>query len=130
MAKLYSAHAEQAQRSLQHGLRLNSSDPHNFAWLDFLALAHLFTGDTDQAVEAATEAVHLRPGWRVTLETMAICCAAAGSLEEARAYFETAEQGHAYPSDLLVPLKAHNPAWRSEIQRLLHSVRDGAPPSS
>ena len=129
MAKLYSGQAEQAKLSLQHGLRLNSSDPHNFAWLDLLALAHLFTGDTDQAVEAATEAVHLRPGWRVTLETMAICCAAAGSLGEARAYFEAAQKGSAYRSDLLGPLKAHNPAWRSQIQRLLHSARDGAPPS-
>jgi TolB-like protein len=80
MARLYSGDAKQAKQSLQHGLRLNSSDPHNFAWLDLLALAHMFTGATTQAVEAATEAVHLRPDWQVTLKTLAICCTAAGRL--------------------------------------------------
>jgi predicted Zn-dependent protease len=61
MATLYSGRAEQAKACLQHGLRLNWSDPHNFAWFDLLALAHLLTGRTEEALEAATEALHLRP---------------------------------------------------------------------
>jgi len=129
MAKLYSGQADQAKLCLQHGLRLNSSDPHNFAWLDLLALARLFTGLTEQAVEAATEAFHLRPTWHLTLETMAICCAAADRLAEAQRYFLAAEKGSAYPGDLVAPLRAHNPAWRTEIQRLLQRAREGAPSS-
>jgi TolB-like protein/Flp pilus assembly protein TadD len=128
MARLYSGDAKQAKQSLHHGLRLNSSDPHNFAWLDLLALAHMFTGATTQAIEAATEAVHLRPDWHVTLNTLAICCAAAGRSEDARRYLEAAEKASAYPGDLVAPLKAHNPTWRCEIQRLLQSAREGAPP--
>jgi hypothetical protein len=119
MATLYSGRAEEAKPCLQQGLRLNWSDPHNFAWLDFLALAHLFTGRTEEAVEVATEALHLRPTWQVTLETMALCCAAADRSEEARRCLEAIEGGSAYPSDLLRPLKVHNPAWRAEIDRLI-----------
>jgi tetratricopeptide (TPR) repeat protein len=120
MATLYSGRAEEAKPCLQQGLRLNRSDPHNFAWLDLLALAHLFTGRTEEAVEAATEALHLRPTWHVTLETMAICCAAADRAEEARRCLEAI--GSAYPSDLLDALKAHNPAWRAEIDRLIQEI--------
>jgi TolB-like protein len=130
MATLYSGRAEEAKPCLQQGLRLNWSDPHNFAWLDLLALAHLCTGCTEEAVETATEALHLRPTWHVTLETMAICCAAADRTEEARRCLEAIKRGSAYPSDLLGPLKAHNPAWRAEIDRLIQEIgrqQEGAP---
>jgi TolB-like protein/Flp pilus assembly protein TadD len=123
LATLYSGRAEEAQSCLQHGLRLNWSDPHNVAWLDLLALAHLLTGNTAEAVQVATEALHLRPAWHVALETMAICYAAADRIEEARRCLEEIEKGSAYPSDILAPLKAHNPAWRAEIERLLERAR-------
>src|SRR5262245_4074900 len=132
LATLYSGRAEEAQPCLQHGLRLNWSDPNNVAWLDLLALAHLFTGRTAEAIQAAAEALHLRPAWQAALETMAICYAAADQTEEARRCLEAIDQGSAYPSDLLGPLKAHNPAWRAEIERLLQRARgsqDGTQPS-
>jgi TolB-like protein len=122
MATLYSGRAEEAKACLQHGLRLNWSDPHNFAWFDLLALAHLLTGRAEEALEAATEALHLRPDWQVTLETMALCCAAANRIEDARRYVDALQKGPAYPSDLLRPLKAHNPDWRSEIQKLIQET--------
>jgi hypothetical protein len=123
MTTLYSGRAEEAKACLQHGLRLNWSDPHNFAWFDLLALAHLLTGHPDEALEAATEALHLRPDWQVTLETMAVCCAAVNRVEDARRYVDALQKGSAYPSDLLRPLKAHNPEWRSEIQKLFQETR-------
>src|SRR4030095_2045495 len=83
LARLYAGRAEEAQSCLQHGLGLNWSDPHNVAWLDLLALAHLLTGNTAEAVQVATEALHLRPAWHVALETMAICYAAADPIQEA-----------------------------------------------
>jgi pentatricopeptide repeat protein len=123
MATLYSGRAEEAKACLQHGLRLNWSDPHNFAWLSLLAVAHLLTGCTEEALEAATEALHLRPDWQVTLETMAVCCAAANRIEEARRYVDAMHKDSAYPSDLLRPLKAHNPDWQSNMQKLIQETR-------
>jgi TolB-like protein len=122
LARLYAGNAEEARRCLLYGLRLNSSDPHNVAWLDFLALAHLFTGHTEEAVEAAAEALHLRPAWQVTLEAMAICGAAAGRVAEARRCFDALGKGAAYPSDIFGPLKAHNAAWRAQMQRLMQEA--------
>lgn len=121
MAMLYSGRATEAKPSLEHGLRLNWSDPHNVAWLDLLALAHLFTGSTAEAVQAATQALHLRPTWQVALETMAICCAAADQTDVARRCLEVLQRGSAYRSDLLAPLKAYNPAWRAEVERLMQT---------
>ena len=123
MATLYSGRAEEAKARLQHGLRLNWSDPHNFAWFDLLALAHLLTGRKEEALEAATEALHLRPDWQVTLETMAVCCAAANRIDDARRYADGLQKGSAYPSDLLRLLKAHNPEWQSKIQKLIQQTR-------
>jgi hypothetical protein len=57
---------------------------------------------------------------------MGLCCVAAGRLEEAQHYLEVAETGCAHPSDLVGALKAHNPAWRAEIHRLLQRARDHA----
>jgi len=123
LAKLYSGQACEAKVSFQHGLRLNAFDPHNFVWLDFLALAHLFTGETELAIEAATKAAKLRPDWPLTLETMAICCAACGRMDEARHSLEAMQQTSAIASSGVTLLKARNPAWRDEIERLLEKVR-------
>jgi TolB-like protein/Tfp pilus assembly protein PilF len=122
MAKLYAGQADEAKLSLQNGLRLNSSDPHNFARLDLLACAHLFLGDLDEAIEAATTAINLRPAWRLTLETMAICCAAAERMVEARRYFDAIQQQSAYPSDLLGPIRLNNPRWRDEMENWLQKA--------
>lgn len=127
MATLYSGRAEEAKACLQHGLRLNWSDPHNFAWFDLLALAHLFTGGTEEAVEAATNALHLRPDWQVTLETMAVCCAAVNRIEDARRYIDALQKESAYPSDLFRSLKAHNPDWQSTMQKLIQETRGQQP---
>jgi hypothetical protein len=54
---------------------------------------------------------------------MAICYAAADRIEEARRCLEEIEKGFAYPSAILAPLKAHNPAWRAKIERLLQRAR-------
>jgi hypothetical protein len=58
----------------------------------------------------------------VALETMAICCAAADRMDEAQRCLGVMEKGFAYPSDLLAPLKAHNPFWRAEIERLIQAT--------
>jgi TolB-like protein len=119
LAKLYAGHAQNAKVSLKHGLRLNAYDPHNFVWFDLLALAHLFTGETEQAIEAATKAIRLRPAWHWTHETMAICFAAAGRMDEARQHIEAMNQASVRPTTVLHLLKAGNPQWGHEIDSLL-----------
>jgi hypothetical protein len=65
-----------------------------------------------------------RPGrsWRLTLETMAICCAAAERMVEARRYFDAIQQQSAYPSDLLGPIRLNNPRWRDEMENWLQKA--------
>ncbi|MES5485320.1 FlgO family outer membrane protein [Bradyrhizobium sp. INPA03-11B] len=125
MATLYLGKAEEAKSALQHGLRLNSHDPHNFVWFDLFALAHLFTGQIDRAAEAATQALKIRPNSRLTLEVMAICRAASGQTNEARQCLAAARQVSAHPMAILAPLRARNPEWHREIERLLHKAREG-----
>lgn len=119
MATLYSGSAEEAKSALQHGLRLNAHDPHNFVWFDLLALAHLFTGDIQRPLEAATQALKIRPASQLALAVMAICYAAAGRTEDARECLAAAWQSSPHQTGILAPLKARNPDWREEIDRLL-----------
>ena len=122
MAQLYSGRAHEATASLQHGLRLNSYDPHNFVWFDLLALAHLFIGETEQALQAATKALKIRPALHLTLETMALCCAAVDRMGEARHCFEAMYRLSSQPSSILAPLRARNPRWGEEMAKLLQKA--------
>ncbi|WP_439365305.1 winged helix-turn-helix domain-containing tetratricopeptide repeat protein [Bradyrhizobium sp. DASA03005] len=124
MATLYLGKAEEAKSALKHGLRLNIHDPHNFVWFDLLALAHLFTGEIERAVEAATQALKIRPASNLTLQVMAICASASGRANEARQCLTAARQVSAHPIAILAPLKARNPKWRDEIERLLHKAME------
>ena len=122
MAQLYSGRAHEAKGSLQHGLRLNSYDPHNFVWFDLLALAHLFTGETEHALQAATKALKIRPALHLTLETMALCCAAVDRMGDARHCFEAMYRLSSQPSSILAPLRARNPRWGDEMAKLLQKA--------
>jgi tetratricopeptide (TPR) repeat protein len=122
MATLYLGKAHEAKSALQHGLRLNSYDPHNFVWFDLLALAHLFTGEIERAVEAATQALKIRPAAHLTLEVMAISNAASGQTNEARQCLAAARQISAHPIAILAPLRARNPQWCEVIERLLQEL--------
>ena len=125
MATLYLGKAEEAKAALQHGLRLSSHGPHNFVWFDLLALAALFTGEIERAVEAATQALKIRPASNLTLEIMAICYAANGQTSQVRESPAVARQVSAHPIAILAPLRARNPNWREEIDQLLRLAGGG-----
>jgi TolB-like protein len=125
MATLYLGKAHEAKSALQHGLRLNSHDPHNFVWFDLLALAHLFTGAIEPAVEAATQALKIRPAAHLTLEVMAICGAASGQMDDARECLAAARRLSAHPIAILAPLKVRNRQWCEVIERLLQKAGEG-----
>jgi tetratricopeptide (TPR) repeat protein len=122
MAMLYSGRAVEAKPCLEHGLRLNWSDPHNVAWLDLLALAHLFTGDTAEAVQAATRALHLRPTWQVALETMAIAALRPSERRRRDVAWMYYNRVLRIRATFLPRSKLTIPAWRIEIERLMKST--------
>lgn len=125
MATLYLGKAEEARSALQQGLRLNAHDPHNFVWFDLLALAHLFTGKTECAVEAATQALKIRPASQLTLQVMAICASASGRADEAQRCIVAARQTSADPVAILAPMRIRNPQWSERIDGLLRHAECG-----
>ncbi|HVL55035.1 MAG TPA: winged helix-turn-helix domain-containing protein, partial [Burkholderiaceae bacterium] len=84
MASLFAGDAGRAAASIEHGLGLNRFDPQNFIWFDVLALAHLFGGNPQAALDSAMASLKIRPNWRSTIQIAAAGCAALGLDEDAR----------------------------------------------
>ncbi|MGA8259963.1 MAG: winged helix-turn-helix domain-containing tetratricopeptide repeat protein [Arenicellales bacterium] len=120
MALLYSGRASEAIRPLEHGLRLSQHDPQNFVWLNVLALARLFSGQAEAALEAATRALQVRPNWRTSLEVLVQCYAGLGRWDEARRCAREMAKVSSQAGDVLAPLKAHNPQWTEQMNNALH----------
>ena len=123
MARLYSGDAAGAIPPLQRGLRLSPYDPQNFVWYCELALAHLFAGEAQQAVDAATKALKVRPDWLPTLEIMAICFVAAEQVDQARRCAEQIRQAPPAAGDVFAPLRNRNPQWSKQMQALLRKAK-------
>ena len=73
---------------IERALQLNPVDPQQFLWLTHLAIAHLCSGNFEQAVECASDAVRRNPDF---IEARAALASALGFLErpeEARATIE------------------------------------------
>jgi len=121
MAHLFSGNASEAVAPLERGLRLNPYDPQNFVWFNLLALAQLFSGHPDRALDSALKAQKVRPAWRPTFETLASCYVALGHREKARRTVMGMAKLDKPAGDALAPLLATNPGWRE--QRLAH-LRD------
>jgi len=120
---LFSGRAADAISPLEHGLRLSPHDAQGFVWFNALALARLFSGQAEAALEAAARAVQVRPNWPTSLEVLLCCHAALGNWGEARRCAQRIV-GVASPSDdVLAPLKAHNPAWKEQMTRALQTAK-------
>jgi tetratricopeptide (TPR) repeat protein len=118
MSALYSGDAARAVQSLESGLRLNRYDPQNFVWYNVLALACLFDGNADGALQHATAALKVRPSWRPSMRTAAAACAALGHHDAAA---EWSRQWSDTPAsaDALQPLWRCNPGWSEQMNGLL-----------
>jgi pentatricopeptide repeat protein len=119
MARLFSGHAFEAIAPLQRGLKLNPHDPQNPVWFNVLALAQLFAGEAQGALQTAARALATRPDWRPTLETMACCYAASGKWDDARRCVRQMARLQRPSSDGLAPLRERNPKWRDQLNDLL-----------
>jgi TolB-like protein len=119
MALLFSGRALEAIAPLEYGLRLSPYDPQNFVWCNALALARLFSGRKEAALEAAARALQVRPNWRPSLEVLICCYAALEKWDEARRYAQQMASLTKQPGDVMAPLKARNPNWNEQLQSAL-----------
>ena len=119
MAALYSGNANLAVQSLERGLLLNRYDPQNFVWYNVLALAFLFDGDAEAALQRAIAALKVRPAWRPAMRSAAAASAALGRREAAARWLRQWSEMPATSSDALMPLWRRNPQWTEEMDRLL-----------
>jgi len=117
-ALVYAGRANEAIAPLESGVRLNPYDPQNFHWLRVLAMAYLLGNRADDALAAALRALSIRPSWRLTLETAALCYASLGQLDAARECIEEMHEAPAVEADPVAILKASHPEWAARIQRL------------
>jgi len=115
MALLFNGRALEATTPLEQGLRLSPYDPQNFVWFNIQALARLFAGQEEAALEAAVRAQQVRPKWWTTLEVLTCCYAALNRWDEARECVIQSEAVVRQPGDALAPLKRNNPHWRQQM---------------
>ena len=115
MALLFSGRAPEATAPLEQGLRLSPYDPQNFVWLNVLALARLFAGQQESALDAAVRAQQVRPNWWTTLEVLICCYVALERWNEARDCMRQLQMGARQHGDVLAPLKLNNPHWREQM---------------
>lgn len=122
MALLFAGRASEAAKTLEYGLRLSPYDPQNFVWFNMLALARLFSGRPEVALESAARALQIRPNWWTSLEVMVNCYAALEEWDEAKRYVQLMESVTKPPGDVLAPLKAHNPIWAEQLATALQKA--------
>jgi TolB-like protein len=122
MALLYSGRAAEAIAPVEYGLRLSPYDPQNFVWFDVLALARLFSGQHETALEAAARALQVRPNWWTSLEVLVCCQGALGNWDEACRCARQLAALTKPSGDVLAPLKARNPGWREQMVTALQKA--------
>jgi Flp pilus assembly protein TadD len=124
LALLFSGRAADAVAPLEHGLRLSPYDPQNFAWFNLLALAQLFAGRAQAALDAAVRAQQVRPNWWTTLEVLICCYATLGRWDEAQACARELARVEKLPGDILAPLKARNHDWVQQMNEALRKASE------
>jgi adenylate cyclase len=124
-AFLHAGQPKEAVEPLEHGMRLSPYDPQNFVWLLFLAVAHAFSGNSHNAIEAAQRSLSLRPGWAAALKVEIMGWVALGDLRRARSLAVAIPPLRDAPSDLSPIIGKLNPAWIEQIERAVHQAREG-----
>jgi TolB-like protein len=121
MALLFGGRASEATAPLERGLKLSPYDPQNFVWFTMLALALLFAGSAEDALEAAVRAKNVRPDWWVNLETLVCCYAELDRWDDAR---HCAREMARVERQLgvLAALKAKNPDWAARMSGALRKA--------
>ena len=89
------------------------------------ALAQLFAGKAEAALEAAIRALQVRPNWwRTTLEVLACCYAKLDRWDEARNCARDMGEVEKQPGDVLAVLRTKNPDWTAQMNEALRKAID------
>jgi TolB-like protein len=115
MGQLYAGDPAGAQQSFEHGLRLNAHDPHNFVWLNALAVSHLMQDDAEGALRLAQASLKVRPQWRPAVRTVAACYAALGHETQAQDWREQLARTPPVAGDTLGAMWRRNPQWAARM---------------
>src|SRR6266567_5444460 len=127
MSLLFNGRALEAIARLEHGLRLSPYDPQNFVWFNMLALARLFAGKAEAALEAAIRALQVRPNWWTTLEVLTCCYAKLDRWDEARNCARDMGKIEKQPGDVLAVLRAKNANWTGQMSDALRKASEWQP---
>lgn len=115
MALLFAGRASEATIPLEYGIRLSPYDPQNFTWFNMLALARLFSGRPEAALESAARGLQVRPNWWTSLEVIVCCYASLEKWDEARRYVQMMGTITKPTGDVMAQLKVHNPIWAERV---------------
>lgn len=129
MGHLFGGSANDAAAALARGLALNRHDPQNFIWYHLLALAWLFAGRADEAVEAALRGRTVRPDWRPIHRMLACSYAALGQMQRAAESARKLRELDEPPGDAIGPLGLRRPDWVAQLATLLRQVEGERPTS-
>jgi TolB-like protein len=122
LATLFAGDAGGAVPSLERGLRLNRYDPQNFVWYTALALAFLFGGQAEDALQRAIAALQVRPAWRPAMRAAAAAEAALGRPASSAGWLQRWADTPAHAADALQPLWRCNAPWAQRIEALGQAV--------
>ncbi|MBN9086699.1 MAG: tetratricopeptide repeat protein [Reyranella sp.] len=75
---------EQTFRLVERAIRLSPRDPQLGVWLGFVSTAHVLLQQFEQAVEVAARAVAANPEYGIAHLRLAMACAMAGRLDDAK----------------------------------------------
>lgn len=123
MVQLFSGRAAEAIPPLTRGLQLSPYDPQNFVWFNLLALACLFDGKPEAALQAALRALKVRPDWQPALETLVCCYVTLDLVEQAYQVVCQISESVGSLGDALAPLRQRNPQWDARIAEMLKRAR-------
>ena len=103
---------------LRRGLELSPGDPQNFAWLNFLALAQLFSNDAAGATATAGQLLKIRPDWRPGYQTLTCGEVMLGRIDAARTIVAHMASLPVISGDTLAPILTANPDWAKRLEDL------------
>jgi adenylate cyclase len=118
---LAAGRADEAIGNLEHGLKMSPFDPQGFVWMFFLSVACYVSGDTEKGLEAAEQALDLRPDWSPALKLEALCCLARRDDDQARALLARIP---ASDNDVDLSALLMKAGWAEQIEQSLALARD------
>jgi adenylate cyclase len=130
LAKLFDGHPEETESHELEALRVSPYDTEADVWVAYIALAKLYLGDTEGALNLYRRAKELNPNYPTGRFNMAATLVELGRLGEARA---EAQAGLALNPDFTIrryraDAQSDNPAFLKRRERIIEDMRKAGVP--